>query len=119
MQVVSPYKTAAELKIEQWEHDALVALIGPLSRSELAFDMTEPTYECGCACCIGGWVDAGNNDTKASIETAYAGGSLKELYFPFIRTGAYRATAPQGARAIVNFLTLGDPRWDDVMSDDA
>ena len=111
------YRSAEALGIEQWEHDGLVALIGPLSRGELTLHMSPTVSNCGTAACIGGWV-ALRSGIKYFPVTEYVlsalGRQLEALYYPW-NTKGFGATAPQAARAIVNFLTLGDPRWDDVM----
>ena len=124
MQTSSPYLSAQALGIEPWEREKLIALIGPLSRGELAFDMRNPKYHCGSACCIGGWVDAVTGDmdsmTRASNTNNHP---LRKLYFPqFSGTFArnpFDATGPEGAKAIVNFLTLRDPCWQQIMAQPA
>ncbi len=111
----TPYKTAAELGIEQWEHDGLVALVGPLSRCELPFNYGE--YAEGVeAVCIGCHV-ARKRDTERTAEKYVErkeSGVLGELYW-----SEHRPDRPQAARGIVNFLVTGDPQWDAVMSGSA
>lgn len=133
MQQQPIYKTAAELKIEPWEHDGLVALVGPLSRGELRVYMRNASFfdTCGTAHCIGGWIATARKVYPTDYVNSDASRALAPLFYPggvTYDTGycdryvcsdtshkAWSADASQAARAIVNFLTLGDPRWDDVM----
>lgn len=111
------YKTAEELGIAQREHDGLVALIGPLSREELPIDM-----HCGTACCIGGYVSPGEKSEQGHAAPGKFAPSLLRLYFPDSGPHgwmeeclhpAWKATAPQAATAIINFLMgMGDKCWD-------
>ena len=115
----SIYKTAAELGIQDWERDALVALVGPLSRGELGLDMRQ-FHTCNTVHCIGGWMMW---LARRSREDETHSRALRPLFFPPLDSRAPRArqhpgwnaTAPRAARAVINFLTLGDPRWDDVV----
>ena len=121
MQHTPVYKTAAELKIQPWERDALVALIGPLSRGELGLDMRQ-FHTCNSVHCIGGWMmHLGGRSREDETHSR----ALKPLFFPPLDNRAPRArqhpgwgaTGLDAARAVINFLTLGEPRWDDVMRD--
>lgn len=113
------YKTAAELGIEQWEHDGLVALVGPLSLDRLKLRMFD-FHTCDTAHCIGGWVEY--NAKRRGKNGKYPGVDLlADLYFPRVEgkifDPAYDASAPQAARAIVNFLVTGNPQWGAVMAE--
>lgn len=126
MKTVSPYRTAEDLGVRQWERDGLVALIGPLSRGEIQFDMRTAGCElasCGTVACIGGHI-AMMHGLPLSESTKYVHRfkrmeempehPLTALYFPEAPSAWY-CTAPQAGFAVVNFLTLGEPQWDAVM----
>jgi hypothetical protein len=52
-------------------------------------------------------------------DQAQSNGPLAQLFFPDLtvnhRHPGWRASAPEAARAILNFLTTGVPDWDGVM----
>lgn len=129
------YKTAKELKITRWEREGLIALIGPLSRGDLAVDMTLPEQEifkpfllvfkrpCGTVRCIGGSLAAAHGiDAEHYVNRARVGHpTLRALFFPTdgVRRDphpAWHCSSQQAASAIINFLMFGEPRWDDVMA---
>jgi len=126
METRSPYKSARDLGIEPWEHEGLVALVGPLCRGELRLDMRTPLSEvqsCGTVACIGGHIALRRGLSSLAVARyvkSYrrVGGRAKHrltpLFFPEL-PNAWFCTAEQAGAAIVNFLTLGEPRWDDVM----
>lgn len=109
------YRSAEALGIEQWEHDGLAALVGPLSRNELNFDMK--TWDCGTVRCIGGWmcVIAGVNSHTYFSPTD----EMHSLFMPPSSINWNHITSQKAAKAIVNYLTMNDPRWDDVMREPA
>lgn len=126
MKTVSPYRTADDLGIQSWEHAGLAALVGPLSRGEIRFDMRTAGCEvasCGTVACIGGHV-AMLHGLSLAESSKYVhrfkrvdglpAHRLTELYFPD-SPSAWYCTAAQAGAAAVNFLTLGEPRWDAVM----
>lgn len=130
MQVVSPYKTAAELGISDWERDGLIALIGPMERGELKLDMNWAESGCGTFRCIGGWIAhfAGKNSydyVNSFGKNSYCQNSpLAALFWPREDLSKGDRLLPVincrdgsiGAQAILNFLILGDPMWSDIMS---
>ena len=108
------YKTAAELGIQQWERDGLIALVGPLSRGDLHLDMFDNRM------CVGGRVASRKGCDPADYVGYgnYRGShslALHPLYYPDCGR-AWGTSSPQAARAILNFLILGEPRWHDVMA---
>lgn len=126
MKTVSPYKTTEALGIEPWEHAGLVALVGPLCRGEIQFDMRTAGCEldsCGTVACIGGHI-AMSNGMSLAASTRYVhrykrieglpARRLTPLYFPEVPSAWY-CTGSQAGAAVVNFLTLGEPRWRSVM----
>ena len=119
MQHTPVYRTAAELRVQPWERDALIALVGPLSRGELGLDMRQ-FHTCNTVHCIGGWMmHLGGRSREDETHSR----ALKPLFFPPLDHRAPRArqhpgwsaAGPHAARAVINFLTLGEPRWDEVM----
>jgi hypothetical protein len=133
--LVQNFKTATELKISSAERKALIKVLGMLERGELV-DVPHDTHrlsikptvpngfnmecvyletKCGTVACIGGWVahlmkhpDPWNyidlEDNRSE--------PLYRLYWKFSNnTGVAEA-----AVAVRNFLTFGDPKWDEIAS---
>lgn len=139
------FMTAEALDIKEKEYNALVSVLGRLERGEIGhknFDMACPmrslwttttdfdggvlftsrTEECGTAGCIGGYVavEMGVAPARYVYESDKRSG-LGRLYFPRDE-GAGRlvdcihSIAPEeGAHALRNFLTTGEPCWDEVL----
>lgn len=117
------YRSAADLGIEGWERDGLIALVGPLGRGDLSVEM------CRCGCdtvhCIGGWLyslaDVRPPCSMGRYVCHEKSDALKALFFPddndYRDAGGWLADARQASRAIVNFLLTGDPQWESVMEE--
>lgn len=119
-----PYLSAKALGVEDWERDGLIALVSRLLDEDLALDMTRAASECGSVGCIGGHLALAHGisvrGARRYVQGAAQGAStLAALFFPDLtvsrRHPGWRATPSEAAQAIVNFLTLGAPAWDDVM----
>jgi hypothetical protein len=83
------------------------------------------THPCGSACCIGGWVQYLNKNTR-NLDVEYAvksispeGTSLSEIYelcYPFsAKHPAWEATPQQAARAVEILRDTGKCDWDEAM----
>ncbi len=111
------FKTARQLGLKKAQYEALVKTLGRFELGlipPLLFDMgVIGAPECGAAGCICGWARQEDHDL-------FLGWSdhpkLFKLFAPRSGHRAWAATPPQAAAAIRNFLTIGDPRWDEVMS---
>jgi hypothetical protein len=121
------FLSARDLGISEVEREALVATLFAFERGEIeTFTMRHFKEECGTPACICGWANH-FSDGRAFAEVSTMSGMLaakrlharlpKELQYLFDiqglpqRTGATRA---QAAAALANYLTLGEPRWDEV-----
>lgn len=131
------FKTVAQLKITDAEFDALAKVLGMLERGELkhqrgfgssynkdhfGFNMGDwcTRNECGTTACIGGWVALfTGRDPKNYVHSAV--GAMRELYFPKADDGHLlgtmnQITTDQAAIALRNYLTHGEPRWDEALA---
>ncbi len=121
MQHHQPYLSAEALGIEDWERAELISLWPKLMAQTLPIDMYQAASDCGAVCCIGGHMALSHGiSVLGARRYVQANESLAELFFPD-RTVNYqhpgwRASAPQAAQAIINFLTTGKPDWDTVMA---
>jgi len=127
------FKTPADLKISDAEFGALVKVLGMLERGDLkTVEYGPPTgpfdfnmscsgisSECGTVACIGGWVAVlmgrKGDDIARYVNDQESDGVLAPLYWPD-EVGALDATAPQASVALRNYLTHGEPRWDEAMA---
>lgn len=121
------FKTPADLGITAAEFDALVKVLGMLERGELThdhwdcpsvpngFSMIEYITEtqCGTVACIAGWADKIADTTFASRHLFNLPRALDELF-----SGPTRgdASPSQAAIALRNYLTHGEPRWDEALA---
>jgi hypothetical protein len=82
-------------------------------------------HPCGSACCIGGWVQYRNKNTR-DLDVEYAvksispeGTSLSEIYNLCYPSGvddlAWSATPQQAARAVEILRDTGKCDWDEAM----
>ena len=98
--------------------------------SDLGFDMNydhngrfETEHPCGSACCIGGWVQACNEELKGSrlsqavkaLQPDLAIGECSLLCFPDDYREAYKATPDQAARAVEILRDTGRCDWETAM----
>lgn len=134
------FKTPTDLKITDAEFDGLYKVLGMLEREELhgidsgqvgnVFCMSS-TYATdhsrGTIGCIGGYAAlAMGLEQKSSVQRYIYQyehfGSLSVLYFPRdpktgrLLSGLRKVTPPQAAIAVRNFLTHGEPRWDEALA---
>jgi len=101
-------------------------------RRKMGFDMQYmydnrhiSSHPCGSACCIGGWVQYRNKDTR-DLEVEYAvrsispeGTSLSEIYklcYPSEEySEAWSATPQQAAKAVEILRDTGKCDWEEAM----
>jgi hypothetical protein len=131
------FMTAEVLGIKPEWRDALITVLGMMERGELVYVTRDelarmPTTDtadftghfsmqhwnwpktCGSVCCIGGtaewiggvWFD----DVRCRNSGEHI--TLGELFYDYPGD----PTIEQAARALRNYLTLGDPRWAEAMS---
>ena len=112
--------------------DLLRGLDNHSRHRKMGFDM-QYTYDvrhisphpCGSACCIGGWVQYRNKDTR-DMELEHAvrsispeGIPLSEIYklcYPTVaKSPAWSATPQQAARAVEILRDTGKCDWDEAM----
>ena len=89
------------------------------------WDMNKSDHPCGSACCIGGWVQNRNPNTRimsleSAVQTIAPGvdvDELDELCHPTTpRTNpAWQATPQQAARAVEILRDTGKCDWDEAM----
>lgn len=134
--MLAQYFLAAEaLGITEAEHDALVRVLGMLERGEISYheplwgDMTPgenfigfnmsrfyDRTECGTVACIGGWAEyVGKLPHKALVMKRRDIPALMRLFEPCC-CGSDRIRPSQAALALRNYLTLGEPRWNEVLA---
>lgn len=132
------FRTAAELGLTDKQLEALIKVLGVLERQETFYvpnargldEGPAPTpvgfnmewvfgqSDCGTTACILGWAMhfAGENSFDGVMP-----GKLLELFLYQTPTPskseAWRATPAQAAIAIRNYLTFGEPRWHEALSD--
>lgn len=118
------FLSASDLGISEAHRQALIGVLTLLERHDLKpheFGMAE--WDCGSAACLGGWAER----IAPRLRFRYRGwetpprgaitDGLDKLFYPH-RDGclkAYTATVEEGAQALSNYLTLGEPRWREVM----
>lgn len=111
------FKTAAELGIEDAEWAALVKVLGMFERKEIPehlFDMLhfgEP--QCGLAGCILAW--AGSVSPGVRLCAPFLGGMYPHGLFQLFFEVHQEAKTAHAAVALRNYLTIGQPNWDEVM----
>lgn len=133
--------SADALSITNAEHAALVAVLGMLERGELAQSPSEralilmpsvprrrgryfnmkyvhSVQSCGSLACICGWARVAAGDVR--VFHTKCNDELSAL-FGFDKMGLvddplWDATPEQGARALGNYLSTGEARWDEVMA---
>lgn len=133
------FKTPADLKIDDAEFDALRKVLGMLERAELlpldtgvkgdVFCMSATysnEHSCGTIGCIGGYAAVAmgltGHSIKGHVYKYEKGGALSELYFPRgtgagrLLAGLRNVTPSQGAIALRNYLTHGEPRWAEALA---
>lgn len=129
------FKTASALRITDAEFDALVRVLGALERGELihvpdrhetlpfpkgqsSFNMNlwnAPSNEdCGTVHCIGGWAEQFGGITWGLPRPI----ALTALFYPPLKAkvGYDDITTAQAAIALRNYLTHGEPRWEEALS---
>jgi hypothetical protein len=118
---------ATDLGISEVERDALIATLFAFERGEIDnFTMRHFRENCGTPACICGWANY-FSEGRAFAEVTSMSGVLatkrlyhrlpKQLQYLFDIQGLPQqsgATQAQAAAAMSNYLTSGEPRWDEV-----
>jgi hypothetical protein len=121
------FLSATDLGISEVERDALVATLYAFERGEIeSFTMRHFREPCGTPACICGWANHFSQG-RAFAEVSTLSGTLavkrlhvrlpKQLQYLFDIQGRPEqatATQAQAAAALSNYLTFGEPRWDEV-----
>jgi hypothetical protein len=121
------FLSATDLGISEVERDALIATLYAFERGEIAnFTMRHFRETCGTPSCICGWANH-FSEGRAFAEVSSMSGMLatkklysrlpKQLQYLFDIQGMPQqsgATQAQAASALSNYLTFGEPRWDEV-----
>jgi hypothetical protein len=109
---------------------ALIKVLGMLERGELhycrrgddirpnGFNLANHRVElaCGTVACIAGWADIAARPRRLNLlRQAAKRAALADLFAP--ENLSWHAVRPeQAACALRNYLTLGEPRWSDVIA---
>jgi hypothetical protein len=123
------FLSATDLGISDVERDALIATLYAFERGEIgSFTMRHFREPCGTPACICGWANYFSAG-RAFAEVSTLSGTLavkrlhgrlpKQLQYLFDIQGLPEqaaATQTQAAAALSNYLTFGEPRWDEVTS---
>jgi hypothetical protein len=121
------FKTAQELGLADVEHAALITVLRMLERGDIAaaeFHMGHFRHECRTPACICGWAYHVSGGRAFPELTAQCGPvllyrrvskSLTELFRLTAARGSGGEISPgQAAIALRNYLTHGEPRWDEA-----
>jgi hypothetical protein len=118
---------ATDLGISEIERDALIATLFAFERDEIeSFSMRHFRESCGTPACICGWANYISGG-RAFAEVSTMSGTLavrrlysrlpQQLQYLFDIQGLPQqagATQAQAAAALSNYLTFGEPRWNEV-----
>jgi hypothetical protein len=123
------FKTAKELGLAQVEVEALVIVLRMLERGDIAREqlhMGRFRHECRTPACICGWAHYVSRGLAFSelaspcgpiILHRRASNALSELFRLTQTRGSGGGITPaQAAVALRNYLTHGEPRWDEAMT---
>ena len=135
------FKTPADLGISDAEFEALVKVLGMLERGEIKntppraryivgapIHVTEceraPTHfsmgyevayhDCGTSCCIMGWARWVGDDDRLFRDATSINHSAQPLFYPY-NDGILERRVGIGAIALRNYLTHGEPRWEEAL----
>jgi hypothetical protein len=123
------FLSATDLGISDVEREALIATLLAFERGEIEnFTMRHFRTDCGTPACICGWANHFSQGRAFSEVSSMSGllatkalyGRLpKQLQYLFDIQGRplqSGATQAQAAAALANYLTIGEPRWDEVIA---
>ncbi len=140
------FLSAEQLGVAPKEYDALVEVLDQLESGEIVYDPTMDTekrgfnfatvalhHKRGVCACIVGWAKllGGNSTFESTVEklafdpvrkilpVSSKLEALIDLFFgPVARKWKLESITPQqAAEAIRNFLTVGAPKWDEIVPD--
>jgi hypothetical protein len=121
------FRSATDLGISEVERNALIATLFAFERGEIQnFTMRHFRETCGTPACICGWANFySGGEAFAEVSNMSATLAVKRLHARLPRQLQYlfdiqgmprqsAATPAQAATALANYLTCGEPRWDEV-----
>lgn len=137
------FKTPADLGIQDKWFEALLKLLGMLERGELRHtstvklkplcdDRVRPevglfnmnrwsvAFECGTVCCLGGTAEAigGFRFGRMPEKLVHLFHPGQESHKVLHRAGGYETiTMEQAAIALRNYLSSGEPRWEEALAE--
>lgn len=115
------FKTPAELGIDDHEFEALVKVLGMLERGEIEerhFSMSKvmANTDCGTVACILGHCRIiGGDHLLNTFRPGFPWPLIKLFMYGDDRR--FKVTREQGAMGLRNYLTSGEPHWDEVLGE--
>ncbi len=129
--LVRSFLSAKDLGLSELERSSLITVLGMMERGEiegLQFNMRSfyfDVLQCHTPACICGWANYVSGREKAFGAMMYGDRENRspELAALFnlstqrnmANSRVRAATVPQAARALNNFLTNGEPNWEEAM----
>ena|SRR6266481_862668 len=134
------FKSADSLNLTEDEFNAMVTVLGMFEREEVQYRSAEradtcrgipDTFEprsfnmrffagaddCGTVACICGWAEyVGRLPAGSLMEKRLSFPYLDRLFDPTGYFNYDQITIANAAAALRNYLTFGEPRWDEVMA---
>lgn len=117
------FLSAEALGITEEQREALIKTLGAFERGEIPEDeFYMGSWACGTTACIGGWSERlANKIIFLEINPFSLPVGLQELFYPDEFEEDDKAICcrdiNKGSAALRNYLTLGEPRWDEVMAE--
>lgn len=114
------FKTADELGLPHAEYEALLKVLGAFERREIPKNLFDMGYigqpECGSSGCLIGWARA-LTGTLVKVDCLSSNG-LARLCYPYHipNDAAFSASRAQSEIALRNYLTRGEPAWDEALA---
>lgn len=125
------FKTPVDLEMDEKDFIAHVQFLGILERGEIiyqdawrpkgkGFNMSLAFANCGTIGCIYGWTQNMQGKKIDQIPDSIPA-ARHELYCPFqtfddVHERRNAVTLAQAAIALRNYLTSGEPRWDEALA---
>lgn len=119
------FKTPTDLRITDKEFDALTKVLGMLERAEIWPEhLNMERIDCGTAACMMGWARriggselfATEDMEEGPLSELFMFAGMDEISDPAWVKRRQNVTPSQAAVALRNFLTHGEPRWDEAVA---
>ena len=127
------FKSAAELRLTEIEHDSLIKVLHMLERGEIEqklFNMSSIGGRCGTPSCMLGWARIVSRDEELFDRCSGLGNSPDALRALFLykdshswvehfakkNRNASGVETSAAALALSNYLTIGEPRWAEALA---